>query len=72
LNLFFKLKESLRRLQQFKIKIQAAIGGKFVVRDLKTYDKDVTAKLYGGDRTTRDKILQKQTEGKEIKNDWKH
>ncbi len=42
------------------------------MRDLKTYDKDVTAKLYGGDRTTRDKILQKQTEGKEIKNDWKH
>jgi elongation factor 4 len=59
-----KLKESLRR-QQFKIKIQAAISGKFVAReDLKAYGKDVTAKLYGGDRTRRDKLLQRQTEGK--------
>ncbi|CAG2117201.1 unnamed protein product, partial [Medioppia subpectinata] len=63
-NICLKLKDSLKR-QQFKIKIQAAIGGKIVAReDIKAYRKDVTAKLYGGDTTRRDKLLQRQAEGK--------
>ena len=59
-----KLKKSLPR-QQFKIKIQATVNGKVVAReDIKAYRKDVTAKLYGGDDTRRQKLLQRQAEGK--------
>jgi len=60
-----RLKETLPPAQ-FAIKIQAAIGKKIVGReDLKALKKDVTAKLYGGDRTRRDKLLARQKEGKE-------
>lgn len=60
-----KLKEVIPR-QNFKVALQAAIGGRFIAReDLSAFRKDVTSGLYGGDVSRKKKVLAKQKKGKE-------
>ncbi|MEO8785095.1 MAG: translation elongation factor 4, partial [Candidatus Saccharimonadales bacterium] len=59
-----KLKDVIPR-QNFKVALQAAIGGKFIARaDLSAFRKDVTTGLYGGDVSRKKKVLAKQKKGK--------
>ncbi|MCA9344339.1 translation elongation factor 4 [Candidatus Saccharibacteria bacterium] len=59
-----KLKDVIPR-QNFKVALQAGIGGKFIARaDLSAFRKDVTTGLYGGDVSRKKKVLAKQAKGK--------
>ncbi|MBI2420916.1 MAG: elongation factor 4, partial [Candidatus Levybacteria bacterium] len=59
-----KLKETLPR-QQFRQIIQAVVGGNILAREeISPYRKDVLAKMSGGDRTRKDKLLEAQKKGK--------
>lgn len=59
-----RLKELIPR-QNFEVKIQALVGGSIIASErISPFRKDVTAKLYGGDVTRKNKLLQKQKKGK--------
>ena len=60
-----KLKDVIPK-QQYKVALQAAIGGKIVAREnIPAMGKNVLAKLYGGHRERKDKVLERQKKGKE-------
>jgi len=53
--------------QQYEVKIQAKFKGKIIASSrVSALRKDVTAKLYGGDRTRKDKLLKQQKKGKKL------
>ena len=59
-----KFKEYVDR-QMYEVVIQAATGRRIVAREtLKAFRKDVTAKLHAADATRRNKLLERQKEGR--------
>lgn len=59
-----KLKETLPRTQ-FRQIIQGVVNNRIVAREeITPYRKDVLAKMSGGDRTRKDKLLEAQKKGK--------
>lgn len=50
---------------QFEVHVRAQIGGKIIASErIMGYSKDVLAKMSGGDRTRKDKLLEAQKKGK--------
>jgi len=64
-NLLKKLKDIIQR-QQFQVSLQASINAKVIAReDISGFRKDVLAKMSGGHRERKDKLLDIQKKGKE-------
>ena len=62
--ILLSLKENLER-QEFPIKLQAKIGGRIIAREtVPAIYRDIAGWLYGGDRTRKMKLWQKQKRGK--------
>lgn len=59
-----KLEQEISK-QQYEIHIQIACNKRIIKsKIIKPYRKDVTSKCYGGDRTRKNKLLKKQSAGK--------
>ncbi len=59
-----RLREIIPR-QLYEVRIQAKYKGKIIASErIAPFRKDVTKKLYGGDRTRKDKLLERQKKGK--------
>ncbi|MDT7868257.1 MAG: translation elongation factor 4 [Candidatus Pacebacteria bacterium] len=62
--ILLSLKENLER-QEFPIKLQAKISGRIIAREtVPAIYRDIAGWLYGGDRTRKMKLWQKQKKGK--------